>query len=110
MYIKTRISDSQIDMKRLDRSLRLFELGNVLMLSEGRPGIDDKYSLSDGIGLPQPNLLLYAEICLGVLRLDLAKENYERCGLVGKPIHDGGRKHMKSRYCGECGSLHSSMD
>ena len=22
--------------------------GNILMLSEGRPGVDDKYSLSDG--------------------------------------------------------------
>jgi len=35
---------------------------------------------------------------LGQLRLDLAKENYERSGLGGKPIRDGGRKHMKTRY------------
>ena len=37
-------------------------------------------------------------VVIGVLRLDLAKENYERCGLVGKAIQDGGRKHVKSRY------------
>ncbi|MCJ1240112.1 hypothetical protein MMC14_008112 [Varicellaria rhodocarpa] len=55
--------------------------GNVLMLSEGRPGIDNLYSLKDGL-----------------LRLELPKEVYERAGLVGKPIRDGGRKHMKTRY------------
>ena len=37
-------------------------------------------------------------LIIGELRLDLAKENYERSGLVGKPIRDGGRKHMKTRY------------
>lgn len=34
----------------------------------------------------------------GILRLELGKENYERCGLTGKPIRDGGRKHIKTRY------------
>ena len=35
---------------------------------------------------------------LGMLRLELPKDVYERVGLVGKPILDGGRKHMKSRF------------
>lgn len=34
----------------------------------------------------------------GVLRLEIAKHKYERCGLVGQPIRDAGRKHMKTRY------------
>ena len=34
----------------------------------------------------------------GILRLELAKDKYERCGLVGQPIRDAGRKHMKTRY------------
>ena len=34
----------------------------------------------------------------GRLHLDLAKENYERSGLVGKPVDDGGRKHVKTRF------------
>lgn len=34
----------------------------------------------------------------GQLRLELAKENYERSGLLGKAISDGGRKHVKTRY------------
>ncbi|KAA6406916.1 MAG: hypothetical protein FRX48_09214 [Lasallia pustulata] len=55
--------------------------GNILMLSEGRPGVDNVFSLKDGI-----------------LRLELAKESYERAGLVGKPVRDGGRKHIKTRY------------
>lgn len=34
----------------------------------------------------------------GILRLELPKETYERSGLSGKPIRDGGRKHLKTRY------------
>ena len=34
----------------------------------------------------------------GMLRLELPKEVYERVGLVGKPILDGGRKHIKTRF------------
>ncbi|KZF22326.1 hypothetical protein L228DRAFT_150571 [Xylona heveae TC161] len=55
--------------------------GNVLMISEGRPGVDRVYSLCDGI-----------------LRLELPKDIYERTGLTGKPISDGGKKHSKVRY------------
>ncbi|EAW10649.1 ribonuclease P protein subunit p40 [Aspergillus clavatus NRRL 1] len=55
--------------------------GNVLMISEGRSGSDNVFTLRDGI-----------------LRLELGKEIYERTGLTGKPIRSGGRKHAKERY------------
>ena len=51
------------------------------MLSEGRPGIDHIFSLSNGI-----------------LRLEVDKPNFERMGLEGKAISSGGRKHVKARY------------
>ena len=35
---------------------------------------------------------------LGQLRLELPKDVYERTGLLGHPIMDGGRKHTKSRF------------
>ena len=35
---------------------------------------------------------------LGQLRLELPREVYERVGLVGHPIRDTGRKHIKTRY------------
>ena len=85
------------------------------MLSEGRPGIDDRYSLKDGMGLfllfPSFDLLvsrsaMLLSLVVGVLRLELAKENYERSGLVGKALADGGRKHVKTRFGmseGRCG-------
>ncbi|KAL0261049.1 hypothetical protein SLS55_004743 [Diplodia seriata] len=58
--------------------------GNVLMISEGRRGIDNVFSLREG-----------------VLRLELDRATYEKCGLVGKPIPHGGRKHTKERFAVE---------
>ncbi|OQO12102.1 hypothetical protein B0A48_02741 [Cryoendolithus antarcticus] len=55
--------------------------GNVLLLSEGRPGIDNCVSLVEG-----------------VLRLDVDKPTYERLGLEGKAVGGMGRKHVKARY------------
>ncbi|KAF9895415.1 hypothetical protein FE257_000321 [Aspergillus nanangensis] len=55
--------------------------GNVLMISEGRPGSDNVFTLRDGI-----------------LKLELGKEIFERTGFTGKPIRSGGRKHAKERY------------
>ena len=69
------------------------------MLSEGRPGLDDKYFFNNGIVTRSSIALGSAKKGVGQLRLDLAKENYERSGMIGKPIRDGGRKHMKTRYC-----------
>ncbi|KAF2094476.1 hypothetical protein NA57DRAFT_46429 [Rhizodiscina lignyota] len=55
--------------------------GNILMRSEGRALVDNLFTLRDGI-----------------LRLELDRPTYERCGLVGSPIPDGGRKHAKQRF------------
>ncbi|KAJ6089727.1 hypothetical protein N7467_004943 [Penicillium canescens] len=55
--------------------------GNILMISEGRSGSDNVFTLRDG-----------------VLRMELGKEIYERTGLTGKPFRSGGRKHAKERF------------
>ncbi|KAI5304020.1 hypothetical protein KEM56_006949, partial [Ascosphaera pollenicola] len=55
--------------------------GNILMVSEGRPGVNSIYTLSDGI-----------------LRLELDKSIYEKVGIVGKAVKHGGRTHIKERY------------
>ncbi|KAH8808344.1 ribonuclease P 40kDa subunit-domain-containing protein [Xylogone sp. PMI_703] len=55
--------------------------GNILMLSEGRVGIDNVYSLKDGI-----------------LTLHLDKESYERAGIVGKPEGTKGGRGSKPRW------------
>ncbi|KUM57539.1 hypothetical protein ACN42_g9649 [Penicillium freii] len=55
--------------------------GNILMISEGRSGSDNVFTLQDG-----------------VLRMELGKEIYERTGLTGKPFRSGGRKHAKERF------------
>ncbi|KAL8728695.1 MAG: hypothetical protein Q9181_005254 [Wetmoreana brouardii] len=87
--------------------------GNIMMLSEGRAGIDSLYSIKDGthqqnfmITLKRPILMHrcrteYSQIDVGLLRLELPKDLYERAGLVGQPIRDVGRKHMKTRF-GKC--------
>ncbi|RMZ76785.1 hypothetical protein DV737_g4671, partial [Chaetothyriales sp. CBS 132003] len=56
----------------------------LLLLSEGRPGVDDGRF----------------EIREGKLRMELSKETYEKCGLQGRPLAGGGggRKHVKARY------------
>jgi ribonuclease P/MRP protein subunit RPP40 len=55
--------------------------GNITMVSEGRPLIDNRFELENG-----------------VLRMELDRATYERCGLHGTPIEDGGRKHQKARW------------
>ncbi|KAL4881542.1 ribonuclease P 40kDa subunit-domain-containing protein [Aspergillus karnatakaensis] len=55
--------------------------GNVLMISEGRSGLDNVYTLQDG-----------------TLKLELGKEDYEKTGLTGKSIRTGGKKHAKERF------------
>ncbi|KAE9979322.1 hypothetical protein EG328_000967 [Venturia inaequalis] len=76
-----RIYFSLLDIVSGDFFNQYIKAGNVLMRSEGRPGVDNLFSLQDG-----------------KLRLELDKATYERCGLVGKAIPDHGRKHVKSRY------------
>ncbi|KAK4916937.1 hypothetical protein LTR49_015112 [Elasticomyces elasticus] len=58
--------------------------GNIVMLSEGRSGIDHKYALIDG-----------------VLRLEVDKAIFERLGLNGQAIPSEGRHHVKARYAVE---------
>ncbi|KAH8697504.1 putative ribonuclease P protein subunit p40 [Talaromyces proteolyticus] len=66
--------------------------GYALMVSEGRPGVDDVYSVQDG-----------------TLTLELNKERYERTGLTGKPVRSGGRKHAKERFVIELDLRQPSM-
>lgn len=35
-------------------------LGNIAMLSEGRPGVDNVYSLKDGMGSPREGLACHS--------------------------------------------------
>lgn len=62
----------------------LMSAGNILMLSEGRPGSDNIFSLREGI-----------------LRLEVDKATYERMGLNGTAVPYEGRKHVKTRYAVE---------
>jgi ribonuclease P/MRP protein subunit RPP40 len=55
--------------------------GDIIMLSEGRSGIDTVFSLSEGI-----------------LRIEVDKPTYERLGLEGKVVGGEGRKHIKARF------------
>ncbi|KAF2085204.1 hypothetical protein K490DRAFT_3369, partial [Saccharata proteae CBS 121410] len=68
------------------------KIGNILMLSEGRSGIDNVFSLQEG-----------------VLRLELDRPTYEKCGLVGQAISHGGRKHTKARFAVEYDLRQTSM-
>ncbi|KAL6239043.1 hypothetical protein BDW75DRAFT_199443 [Aspergillus navahoensis] len=55
--------------------------GNILMISDGRSGLDNVFTLKEGI-----------------LKLELGKEEYEKSGLTGKPVRTGGKKHAKERF------------
>lgn len=66
--------------------------GNIMMLSEGRPLLDDRFELHNG-----------------VLRMELTRPTYERCGLQGVPVEDGGRKHQKQRWVVEYNLREPSM-
>jgi ribonuclease P/MRP protein subunit RPP40 len=73
--------------------------GNVMMLSQGRIGIDNVYCLKDGTLFPvlYPHYLMLISI-LGVLTMFLDKEAYERAGLVGKPHGVKGKRGLKPRW------------
>ncbi|TEY56446.1 hypothetical protein BOTCAL_0225g00260 [Botryotinia calthae] len=55
--------------------------GNIMMLSKGMMGVDNVFSLSEGI-----------------LTLHLDKETYERSGLVGKPEGIKGKREHRPRW------------
>jgi ribonuclease P/MRP protein subunit RPP40 len=48
-------------------------------------------------------------LCNGVLRIDMDRPLYERAGLVGTAIEDGGKKHSKWRWRIEIDLTQSSM-
>ncbi|KAL6703272.1 hypothetical protein ACN47E_010060 [Coniothyrium glycines] len=66
--------------------------GNIMMLSEGRPLVDNRFHIYEG-----------------TLRMELNKPTYERCGLQGMPIEDGGKKHQKQRWVVEYDLRANSM-
>ncbi|KAK0643336.1 ribonuclease P 40kDa subunit-domain-containing protein [Cercophora newfieldiana] len=66
--------------------------GNIMMVSEGRIGIDNVYCLKDG-----------------VLTMFLDKETYERAGLVGKPHGVKGKRGLKPRWVVEFALKGDSM-
>ena len=70
------------------------------MLSEGRPGLDNVYSLKEGtitiVSCTTGVRSLTLE--LGILTLHLDKESYERAGLVGKPEGLKGERGTKPRW------------
>ena len=55
--------------------------GNIMMLSEGRSLVDNCFELYEGR-----------------LLMELDRPTYERCGLQGIPVEDGGKKHQKQRW------------
>jgi Ribonuclease P 40kDa (Rpp40) subunit len=60
------------------------------------------YFLCEMVGqiYPFPSWLGHKDFSsIGVLRLELDKESYQRSGLQGQPVPSGGRKHVKARYC-----------
>lgn len=76
-------------------------IGDVLMLSEGRMGIDNVYSLREGTWLhskPWKVFHIHVKCLSGILTLYLNKESYERAGLVGKPDGVKGKRGTRSRW------------
>ncbi|KAF2496037.1 hypothetical protein BU16DRAFT_364718 [Lophium mytilinum] len=76
-----RVNMTLLEVLSKDFFTEYIKKGNIMMLSEGRPTVDNVFSLYEGI-----------------LRIELDRPTYERCGLVGKPIEDGGKRHKKARY------------
>ena len=85
------------------------------MLSEGRSRVDNVFSLANGMQSSSTGQIgsFVAHSCVtlpvGILRLELDKESYERAGLVGKAIRDAARKHIKTRYGSNCYHHHQSV-
>ncbi|KIW06679.1 uncharacterized protein PV09_02384 [Verruconis gallopava] len=81
LFSYARVYMSLLDIVSGDFFNQYVKAGNVLMLSEGQQGVQNTFLLKDGI-----------------LRLDVDKATYERCGLVGVAAPHPGRKHVKSRF------------
>lgn len=55
--------------------------GSMVLLSEGRPDVDTRFAVREG-----------------VLTIEMPRHVYESAGLVGVPVEDGGRKHQRMRW------------
>ncbi|KAK4226670.1 ribonuclease P 40kDa subunit-domain-containing protein [Podospora fimiseda] len=88
----TRIVMSLQDVLSADFLTKYVKEGNVSMLSEGRLGIDNVFTLRKG-----------------VLTMYLDRETYERAGLVGKPHGVKGKRGLKPRWIVEIDLTASSM-
>ncbi|KAF2661442.1 hypothetical protein K491DRAFT_587237 [Lophiostoma macrostomum CBS 122681] len=66
--------------------------GNIMMRSEGRSNIDNVLSLYNS-----------------TLRLEVSRDVYEKLGLQGRAIEDGGAKHKKNRWVVEIDLRQKSM-
>ncbi|KAF1930950.1 uncharacterized protein M421DRAFT_99510 [Didymella exigua CBS 183.55] len=66
--------------------------GRTSLLSEGRADANMRFQVDDG-----------------VLRIDMHRSAYERAGLVGVPLADGGKKHASARWRVECDLKLASM-
>jgi ribonuclease P/MRP protein subunit RPP40 len=68
------------------------------MLSEGKIGVDNVYSLREGM-TQDLDVKVKLTCSLGVLTLHLNKESYERAGIVGQPEGVKGKRGTKP-LCG----------
>lgn len=66
--------------------------GSASLLGAGRPRVDTRM-----------------QVVAGVLRLEMATPLYERAGLVGRPLEDGGAKHKRARWVVEVDLKAQSM-
>lgn len=58
----------------------------------------DAYIRAGGAGLLSEGADLQFQIRDGVLRIEMDRATYERAGIVGTPVEDGGKKHQKMRW------------
>ncbi|KAK3400197.1 ribonuclease P 40kDa subunit-domain-containing protein [Sordaria brevicollis] len=87
-----RVVMSLHDIVSGDFYTRYIKEGDVMMLSEGRRGIDNVFTLRNGI-----------------LTMFLDKEAYERAGIVGKPDGVKGKRGLKPRWVVEVDLTSASM-
>jgi hypothetical protein len=91
-FTYSKVSMSLIQIVTGDFFDHYIKKGNILLISEGRHQIDNRYYIKDGI-----------------LKLELDRSTYQRCGLVGAPVRSAGRVHVKSRYLVERDLRQASM-
>lgn len=75
--------------------------GNLLMLSEGKAGVENAYTLKEGKYSQLKDFDHHIYVQIGILTLHLDKESYERAGLVGVPDGVKGKRGIKP-WWGKC--------